>query len=77
MKASEIIYGLQCIVSGEVPCKDCPYSGQQGFKCKKKCAEDAIELIITQQSEIRGFLASHRTARKRRRNVRKGEHDHG
>lgn len=44
-------YGLECIITGEVLCVNCPGDGQQGgFKCQKQACADALELLKEQKN---------------------------
>lgn len=38
-----VLTGLECLITNEVPCQGCPYNGS-GY-CMKNIAKDALELL--------------------------------
>ena len=52
MMYDEIINGLECLTGVPKLCKDCPYNIEQFPLCQQICANNAINLIKTQQAEI-------------------------
>lgn len=47
----KVLTGLKCLITDEVPCKDCPYSKRRSY-CIKSIAIDAKRLIEEQQKLI-------------------------
>ena len=50
---NDIIKGLECVGGKIMSCRSCPYSLRFPMtKCRKQCAEDALDLINRQKAEI-------------------------
>jgi len=47
----KVLIGLECLITDEVPCKECPYDRKHSY-CIKSIAIDAKRLIEEQQKLI-------------------------
>lgn len=47
----KVLTGLECLITDEVPCKECPYDKKRSY-CIKSIAIDAKRLIEEQQKLI-------------------------
>lgn len=48
-----VIRGLECLITNEVPCDGCPYNEGENSSCLKNIAKDALELLKVQESTVK------------------------
>ena len=49
--SKKVLTGLECLITDEVPCKECPYDKKRSY-CIKSIAIDAKKLIEELQKRI-------------------------
>ena len=47
----KVLTGLECLITDEVPCNECPYDKKRSY-CIKSIAKDALALLKEQESVI-------------------------
>ena len=51
----QVIKGLECLITNEVECNECPYNVKGGY-CLKTIAEDALVLLKKQEPKGKNRL---------------------
>ena len=50
----KVLTGLECLITNEIPCEECPYYGSGN--CRRNVSKEAKELIQYQHKHIEEFM---------------------